>query len=186
MPADGVDRIEVFGAGWSALAHPNPRPLTVWDDQRAHHPLSHEMGDGDGGGGGMLTEQLRAFLDAVRGDAPVPVGARYEDGIRVAMLLDKLKESARTGRPVWTEECGGSTSSSAEPTTRVTTHVAEEHTTDGSQGQGIVLTFMSNKEAAGVGVGVTALLSHLLFLLLFIYSLFLRLVLVSYTSSMKL
>lgn len=134
MPADGVDRIEVFGGGWSALAHPNPRPMTVWDNQRAHHPLSHEMGDGDGGGGGMLTEQLRAFLDAVRGDAPVPVGARYEDGVRVAMLLDKLKESARTGRSVWTEGCGGNTPSLASG------HVSAETATEASQGEGTLLT----------------------------------------------
>eukprot|EP00035_Acanthoeca_spectabilis_P002225 m.86062 g.86062 ORF g.86062 m.86062 type:complete len:236 (-) comp11436_c0_seq3:1188-1895(-) len=98
MPADGVDRIDVFGAGWAAQAHPNPRPLTVWDNTRAHHPLSHEVFDT---GGGMLSEQLKSFVQAVRGESPVPRGATFEDGLLVTSILDKLKlSSASHGRPI--------------------------------------------------------------------------------------
>jgi predicted dehydrogenase len=93
MAARGIDRTEVFGAGWSARIDPNPRPLEVWSD-RAEWPLTLEIRATPAGATGMLAEELRCFCRVVRGLHEVPVGARYADAIQVQRWMDKLESAA--------------------------------------------------------------------------------------------
>ena len=93
MPADGFDRTEVFGEGWSSRIVTNPRPLELWDD-RARWPLELEIIDSPGCPTGMLAEEHRLFAALTRGEAEVPLGARYEDGLRVLSWLDTLVRCA--------------------------------------------------------------------------------------------
>ena len=93
MYADGFDRIEVFGRGWAGRANPIPRPLEIWDD-RARSPMNLEVMVDTGPPAGMLAEELRHFCRVVRGRAPVPIGARYEDAIQIEHWLKKLEQSA--------------------------------------------------------------------------------------------
>ena len=93
MPPRGVDRMEVFGAGWSAKLEPNPRPLTLWSD-RAEWPLALEILMDEDGVGGMMAEEQRCFLGVVRGERAVPLGARYEDALQVQRWMDRLDSAA--------------------------------------------------------------------------------------------
>jgi predicted dehydrogenase len=45
-----------------------------------------------------LRAELRAFVEAIAGDAPPPVSG--EDGLRAVILAQKLVESGRTGAVV--------------------------------------------------------------------------------------
>ena len=106
MPADGYDRLEVYGQGWAARVESNPRPLVVWDD-RARHPLTLEIladplqpGTGQvAAPSGMLAEELRCFCRVVRGLQAVPMGATYQDALQVLDWLDKLERLAEKDRP---------------------------------------------------------------------------------------
>ncbi len=93
MAADGFDRLEVFGDDWMARIEPNPRPIQVWDD-RAHWPMGLEIRTGNGPPSGMLAEELRCFCRVVRGLQPVPVGATFEDALRVQRWIEQLEASA--------------------------------------------------------------------------------------------
>lgn len=87
MPADGFDRIEVFGRDWAARAIPNPRPFQLWDDG-ARRPLTLEIDDDSATG--MLAEELRRFCRVVRGEGSVPMGATYADGLQVQRWMERL------------------------------------------------------------------------------------------------
>jgi len=89
MPPRGFDRMEVFGAGWSARIHPNPRPIEVWGD-RAFWPMALEIRTDDTGASGMLAEELRGFCRVVRGQQIVPMGATYSDALQVQQWMDRL------------------------------------------------------------------------------------------------
>lgn len=95
MPADGFDRLEVFGEGWAARLEPNPRPIELWDD-RACWPMPLEIRADPMAPSGMMAEELRCFCRVVRGLEPVPVGATYEDAMQVQRWLDRLEASARS------------------------------------------------------------------------------------------
>jgi predicted dehydrogenase len=100
MPADGFDRMEVFGDGWAARIEPNPRPIQVWEDGRAGSPLGLEIrvSGGDRGANapsGMLAEELRCFCRVVRGIEPVPAGATYRDALQVQRWVERLEAAAR-------------------------------------------------------------------------------------------
>lgn len=95
MPADGFDRMEVFGEGWAARIQPNPRPLELWD-RRARWPMPLEIRADPTAPSGMMAEELRCFCRVVRGLDPVPVGATYEDAMQVQRWLDRLEASARS------------------------------------------------------------------------------------------
>lgn len=95
MGSDGFDRLEAYGRGWSARMEINPQPLTIWSD-RAEWPLALAIDDDPAAPSGWMAEELRCFCRAVRG-GPVPVGARYEDGLQVMALLDRLERSATEG-----------------------------------------------------------------------------------------
>ncbi len=99
MPADGYDRLEVYGQGWAARVESNPRPLVVWDD-RARHPLTLEILADPPAASGMLAEELRCFCRVVRGLQAVPMGATYQDALQVLDWLDKLERLADKGRPL--------------------------------------------------------------------------------------
>ena len=94
MASDGFDRMEVFGEGWSARVQANPRPMELWD-HRARWPLALEIGDGDPVTG-MLAEELRCFAHVVSGEASVPNGARYQDAVQIARMIDQLENHPRT------------------------------------------------------------------------------------------
>jgi predicted dehydrogenase len=94
MGGDGFDRLEVFGRGWAARLELNPRPLTVWAE-RAEWPLALDIYDDPASPSGWLAEELRHFCRVVRGRAAVPVGARFEDGLRIVDWMDRLERSAR-------------------------------------------------------------------------------------------
>lgn len=93
MPPRGFDRMELFGAGWSARITPNPRPIEIWAD-RASWPLPLEIRTAASGPTGMMAEELRTFCRVVRGLQAVPMGATYHDGIQVQQWMDKLASSA--------------------------------------------------------------------------------------------
>ena len=94
MPPRGFDRMEVFGAGWSARISPNPRPIELWDEARASWPLPLEIRAGAGGATGMMAEELRCFCRVVRGKQAVPAGATYADALQVQEWMDKLNTAA--------------------------------------------------------------------------------------------
>jgi predicted dehydrogenase len=94
MPPRGFDRMEVFGAGWSARISPNPRPIEIWDEARASWPLPLEIRAGVGGATGMMAEELRCFCRVVRGTQAVPAGATYADALQVQEWMDKLNAAA--------------------------------------------------------------------------------------------
>ena len=94
MPPRGFDRMEVFGAGWSARISPNPRPIELWDETRASWPLPLEIRAGAGGATGMMAEELRCFCRVVRGKQAVPAGATYTDALQVQVWMDKLNTAA--------------------------------------------------------------------------------------------
>lgn len=99
MAPRGYDRLEVFGAGWSARCEPNPRPLQVWGD-KAEWPLALEIRTGGALAGeetspaGMLAEELRCFARVVRDRQPIPRGATYHDGLQVQEWIERLHASA--------------------------------------------------------------------------------------------
>lgn len=93
MPADGYDRMEVYGQGWAARVDANPRPLAVWDTQ-ARAPLTLEILADPIAPSGMLAEELRCFCRVVRGLQPVPMGATYQDALQVQRWLDRLERAA--------------------------------------------------------------------------------------------
>jgi predicted dehydrogenase len=89
MPPRGFDRMEVFGAGWSARINPNPRPIEVWGE-RAFWPMTLEIRADATGATGMMAEELRCFCRVVRGQQSVPVGATYGDALQVQQWMDRL------------------------------------------------------------------------------------------------
>lgn len=91
MPPRGFDRMEVFGADWSARITPNPRPIEVWDSQ-ACWPLALEIRTNPPSG--MMAEELRCFCRVVRGLQEIPVGATYADAIQVQGWMEKLDSLA--------------------------------------------------------------------------------------------
>ena len=95
MPPRGFDRMEVFGAGWSARISPNPRPIELFDESRASWPLPLEIRTGVGGATGMMAEELRCFCRVVRGKQAVPAGATYADALQVQGWMDQLDAAAR-------------------------------------------------------------------------------------------
>lgn len=96
MPPRGFDRMEVFGAGWSARINPNPRPIEVWDE-RAHWPMALEIRADDAVATGMMAEELRCFCRVVRGRQSVPAGATYTDALQVQQWMDRLASAAAHG-----------------------------------------------------------------------------------------
>lgn len=95
MPPRGFDRLEVFGAGWSARIDPNPRPIEVWDESRASWPLPLEIRAAASGATGMMAEELRCFCRVVRGKQAVPAGATYADALQVQEWMDKLHAATK-------------------------------------------------------------------------------------------
>lgn len=95
MPPRGFDRMEVFGANWSARISPNPRPIELFDEARATWPLPLEIRTGIGGATGMMAEELRRFCHVVRGKQSVPAGATYADALQVQEWMDQLDAAAR-------------------------------------------------------------------------------------------
>jgi hypothetical protein len=91
MPADGFDRIEVFGRDWAARVNPNPRPFECWDDA-ARRPVTLEIDHGDDWVTGMLSEELRHFCRVIRAESKVPMGASYTDAIQVQRWLKRLSD----------------------------------------------------------------------------------------------
>ncbi len=104
MPADGFDRMEVFGQGWAARMDPNPRPMQIWDD-RARWPFNLEIRAGDDGASGMLAEELRCFCRVVRGQQSVPLGATYTDAMQVERWLDCIEFAARASESKGPKTC---------------------------------------------------------------------------------
>src|SRR4051812_3395422 len=97
MPPRGFDRMEVFGAGWSARINPNPRPVEVWGE-RALWPLALEIRADAAGATGMMAEELRCFCRVVRGQQTVPVGATYGDALQVQQWMDRLESGLDRGQ----------------------------------------------------------------------------------------
>ena len=93
MADDGFDRLEAFGRDWAARLELNPRPLTIWA-KRAEWPLALDINDNPSTPSGWLAEEQRHFCRVVRGQASVPFGARFEDGLRIMDWLEQLEQSA--------------------------------------------------------------------------------------------
>ncbi len=90
---NGFDRFEVHGRDWGARMTLNPQPLEVWAE-RTEWPLALDIFDDPSAPAGWLAEELRAFCRVVRGTASVPVGARYEDALRVLDWIERVRQSA--------------------------------------------------------------------------------------------
>ena len=93
MAPDGFDRLEAFGKTWAARLEMNPRPLTLWSD-RAEWPLALDIVDDPAAPQGWMAEELRCFCRVVQGQAQIPFGARYEDGLKILGWLERLERSA--------------------------------------------------------------------------------------------
>jgi predicted dehydrogenase len=93
MAQRGFDRMEVFGAGWSARISPNPRPIEVWGE-RATWPLALEIRTSEAAATGMMAEELRCFCRVVRELEAVPAGATYADAMQVQRWMDRLEACA--------------------------------------------------------------------------------------------
>lgn len=96
MGADGFDRMEVFGDDWMCRIETNPRPIQLWDQKAAHHPLTLEMQNGDYYVTGMLAEELRCYCRILRDEMNVPIGAAYSDALQIQRWLEALSKSVRT------------------------------------------------------------------------------------------
>jgi predicted dehydrogenase len=94
MPPRGFDRMEVFGAGWAARIHPNPRPFEMWGEERADWPLALEIRASAQCASGMMAEEIRCFSRVVRGMESVPIGATYADAIQVQEWMNRLEACA--------------------------------------------------------------------------------------------
>jgi predicted dehydrogenase len=93
MPADGYNRLEVFGEGWAARICDNPRPLTVWGD-RAEWPLGLDLLADGTHACGILAEELRHACAVTQGREPVMQGLRFADALRIQNWLARLEASA--------------------------------------------------------------------------------------------
>jgi predicted dehydrogenase len=93
MPPDGFDRLELFGRGWAAQLRLNPQPLEIWSE-RAEWPLALDIHADPAAPSGWLAEELRHFCRVVRGQAEIPLGARYGDALRIQHWLEQLESSA--------------------------------------------------------------------------------------------
>ena len=98
MANDGFDRMEVFGAGWTARIRANPRPFEIWDEQ-ARWPLTLELRSEGTAPSGMLAEELRCFCRVVRGQQAVPMGATYHDAMQVQGWIDRLEDCVTNPGP---------------------------------------------------------------------------------------
>jgi len=96
MAPRGFDRMEVFGRGWAARTSPNPRPVEIWDDQKATWPMALEIRADPAGPTGMMAEELRSYCRVVRGLDSVLVGATYPDAIQVQRWMDRLCAAAES------------------------------------------------------------------------------------------
>jgi predicted dehydrogenase len=94
MPGDGFDRMEIFGEGWAARIALNPQPLELWTD-KATWPIALDIHDDPASPSGWLAEELRHFCRVVRGQASVPLGARYQDALQVQRWIETLEQLAR-------------------------------------------------------------------------------------------
>ncbi len=83
-PADGWDRLEVFGNNFYSELTTNPAPWQ-WMDEKVQWPVNLEIHDS----GGMFVTMLRAFLQAVT-DGQVPRGCRVEDALQVQDWIERL------------------------------------------------------------------------------------------------
>jgi len=90
MASNGYDLLEVFGDGWAARTHSNPRPIEVWDDA-ARWPMALEIRADPTGPTGMMAAELRSFCRVARGLQPVPLGATYADALQVQRWMDRLQ-----------------------------------------------------------------------------------------------
>jgi len=93
MPSDGFDRLELFAPGWTARLALNPQPLEFWTD-RASWPVGLDIHDDPACPSGWLAEELRHFCRVVRGQACVPLGARYQDALQVQRWIETLEDLA--------------------------------------------------------------------------------------------
>src|SRR5439155_22409043 len=91
MATGGFDLLEVFGDGWVARTHSNPRPIEVWDE-RARWPMGLEIRTDASGPTGMMAAELRTYCRVVRGLHGVPLGATYADAIQVQRWMDRLQK----------------------------------------------------------------------------------------------
>jgi len=93
MGSDGFDRMEVFGQGWAARLRLNPQSLELWGE-RAEWPLALNIYADPVAPAGWLAEELRHFCRVVAGQAEPPLGARYEDALRIQSWLERLAGEA--------------------------------------------------------------------------------------------
>jgi len=94
MSSDGFDRLEVFGQGWAGQLRLNPQPFELWSD-RAEWPLALNVYADPVAPSGWLAEELRHFCRVVRGQADPPLGARFQDALRIQNWLEQLETSAK-------------------------------------------------------------------------------------------
>ncbi len=94
MPPRGFDRMEIFGEGWAARLSPNPRPVEFWNNEQAQWPLALEIMADQSGATGMMIEEQRCFLRVINNEQPVPIGARYQDGLQVQRWMNELDRIA--------------------------------------------------------------------------------------------
>ena len=77
---DGISNLDEYLAGTDP-SRDDRQPLLLTTDMRAYAD----------GTTGMLAEEQRTFCRVVRGQQPVPNGARYEDAMQLLRWLDQLE-----------------------------------------------------------------------------------------------
>lgn len=93
---DGHDWMEVFGGDYYTRIDTNPQNWS-WAEDTVTSPVTLEMSTVHGRPTGMLAEELRSFLAACRG-APVPIGCRITDAVRIQHWTDRLLAAAERSR----------------------------------------------------------------------------------------
>jgi len=91
VPDTDYDRMELYGGGWAACLDLHPWPF----EHRvggSHPPSTRGVPDDSAKSPGMRAEELRCFCRVVRGEEPVPVGARYEDGMQLMRWMQALHD----------------------------------------------------------------------------------------------
>ncbi len=88
VPAEGWDRVEVFGDDFYTQVTTNPAPW-IWADSRMEWPANLQISRSDT----LLATVLRDFLRAAA-DGHVTEGCRVEDALQVQDWIDQLKAAA--------------------------------------------------------------------------------------------
>ncbi len=93
-PADGWDRMELFGDDLHSVIQTNPAPWQWQQGEKPLWPVALEISTVQGRPVGMLVEAQRSFIAATQG-AAIPGGCTLGDALRLERWMARLRQSVR-------------------------------------------------------------------------------------------